>query len=136
MLHEICPSKQEIVYESGGRFAALEILAKGKKTTQAKKKHEEKTHHERVPGHGGEELIEPIGEAQLVDDPVVAVAVDDRLVEVEEHHDVSHSSQSTMHEKITERVLGGLFLIFPSEQERFLRVEETREGMRGERGYL
>lgn len=44
-------------------------------------------YHERVPGSAGaEELAEGLGEAEVVGDPVVAVAVEDRLVVVEHHH--------------------------------------------------
>jgi hypothetical protein len=46
--------------------------------------------HERVPGRGGEEALEQVGEAEAVHHPVVAVHVDDRLVEVEHHHDPGH----------------------------------------------
>jgi hypothetical protein len=38
-----------------------------------------------VPWEVAEELIEAAGRAEGVDDPVVAVAVDDGLVEVEHH---------------------------------------------------
>jgi hypothetical protein len=43
--------------------------------------------HEGVPRHGGEQALELLREAQAVDHPVVAVDVDDGLVEVEHHHD-------------------------------------------------
>nr|GMC73168.1 uncharacterized protein LOC108848928 [Ipomoea batatas] len=43
------------------------------------------TNHERIPGHGVKKLVEQSGEAQLIDDPVIAVDVDDRLVKVENH---------------------------------------------------
>lgn len=48
------------------------------------------TNHERVPGHGGEVLIEQLSSMQLIYHPIVAVTVDNRLIEVENHHDVSH----------------------------------------------
>ena len=38
-----------------------------------------------VPGEVAEEVVEPAGGAEGVDDPVVAVAVDDGLVEIEHH---------------------------------------------------
>lgn len=40
-------------------------------------------HHDGIPRHGGEELIEQVGGAELVDHPIIAVHVDDGLVEVE-----------------------------------------------------
>nr|CAB3478143.1 unnamed protein product [Digitaria exilis] len=50
--------------------------------------------HEGVPRHGREEPLELLGEAEVVDHPVVAVHVDDRLVEVEHHDDPGHCSCS------------------------------------------
>lgn len=49
-----------------------------------------KTYHEGVPRHGGKELIEQIGETQLVDDPVITVTIDDGLVKVENNHNSRH----------------------------------------------
>lgn len=43
-------------------------------------------YHERVPAHGGAQALEGVGGAELGDDPVVAVPVDDGAVEVEHHH--------------------------------------------------
>jgi hypothetical protein len=39
-----------------------------------------------IPGEVEKQLFEPLGGAEGVDDPVVAIAVDDRLVEIEHHH--------------------------------------------------
>lgn len=47
-------------------------------------------YHERVPWHGGKKLVEEICVAQLVDDPVVAVAFYDGLVEVENDNNIGH----------------------------------------------
>lgn len=44
------------------------------------------TYHERGPAHGGTQAVEGVGGAELGDDPVVAVPLDDGLVEVEHHH--------------------------------------------------
>lgn len=49
-----------------------------------------KTNHERSPGHGGAELPEQAGETHLRHHPIVAVAVDQRPVEVEHHHHLRH----------------------------------------------
>ena len=43
------------------------------------------SHHERIPRHCGKQAFEELGGAQVVDDPVVAVDVDDGLVEIENH---------------------------------------------------
>ena len=48
------------------------------------------TNHEGIPGHGGEELIEQISGAQRIHHPIITVNVDDRLVEVENHHNSCH----------------------------------------------
>jgi hypothetical protein len=42
--------------------------------------------HEGVPAHGGAEAAKGVGGAELGDDPVVAVPLDDGPVEVEHHH--------------------------------------------------
>jgi hypothetical protein len=66
-------------------------ITRTKKHVKQRIKPGTKTYHERVPRHGGEKIIEQVGGAQLVHHPVVAIAVDDRLVEVENHDDSSHS---------------------------------------------
>lgn len=44
------------------------------------------SYHEGVPVHGGAQAVEGVGGPELGDDPVVAVPLDDGLVEVEQHH--------------------------------------------------
>ncbi len=51
-------------------------------------------YHERVPRHGGEELVEQVSGTQPVDDPIVTVAVDNGLVEVENHNNAGHFSRT------------------------------------------
>jgi hypothetical protein len=48
-------------------------------------------HHEGVPAHGGAQALEGVGGAELGDDPIVAVPLDDGPIEVEHHHDVCGS---------------------------------------------
>lgn len=49
-----------------------------------------KNYHERVPRHGGKKLVEQIRKTQLIDDPIIAIAVDNGLVKVENHNNSSH----------------------------------------------
>ena len=47
-------------------------------------------YHERVPGHRGEKTLKDLCGTQLVDNPVIAVTVDYRLIEVEQHDRPCH----------------------------------------------
>ena len=60
--------------------------------TQTASKTAKNTYHSGIPWHGFEQFIEELRAAEMVDDPVIAVAVDDGLVEVEHHNDVGHGS--------------------------------------------
>uniref|UniRef100_A0A7C8ZPR7 Uncharacterized protein n=1 Tax=Opuntia streptacantha TaxID=393608 RepID=A0A7C8ZPR7_OPUST len=42
--------------------------------------------HESVPRHGGKKLIEEVSKTQFINNPVITIAIDDRLIEVENHH--------------------------------------------------
>jgi len=44
------------------------------------------TYHESVPRHGGKKLIEEVSKTQFINNPVITIAIDDRLIEVENHH--------------------------------------------------
>lgn len=63
---------------------------KNRKKRQKQKSKKREANHERVPRHGREKTIEQFGGAELVDDPIIAIAVDNGLVEVEHHDDPSH----------------------------------------------
>lgn len=52
------------------------------------RREEGRTNHECVPRHGGEKLIEQISEAKFIDYPIIAINVDDGLVEVENNDNV------------------------------------------------
>jgi len=46
--------------------------------------------HGRIPRHGLKELVEEIGASQIIDHPVIAVTVYDRLVKVKHNDNPSH----------------------------------------------
>lgn len=46
------------------------------------------TNHDCVPRHGGEKLIEQISEAKFIDNPIIAINVDDGLVKIEHNDNV------------------------------------------------
>ncbi|RWW25209.1 hypothetical protein GW17_00010460, partial [Ensete ventricosum] len=48
------------------------------------------TNHEGIPRHRRNKPLKDVGDAQPIDHPVIAVAVDDGLVEVEHHHNARH----------------------------------------------
>lgn len=47
-------------------------------------------YHESIPGHGGKKLVEQIGKAQFIDNPVITVTVDYGFIEIENHNNSSH----------------------------------------------
>lgn len=53
-----------------------------------KQRREGRTNHECVPRHGRKKLIEQISEAKFIDYPVIAINIDDGLVEIENNDNV------------------------------------------------
>jgi hypothetical protein len=64
-------------------------------------------YHEGVPAHGGAQALEGVGGAELGDDPVVAVPIDDGPVEVEHHHHIGGGRGHRRLATVSRFLLGG-----------------------------